>query len=45
MPATLCCTWKGEYRIDGNAFVYTDKDSGRVVNILRYRIRRIAEWG
>ena len=37
--------WKGEYRIDGNAFVYTDKDSGRVVITLGYPIRRIAEWG
>jgi hypothetical protein len=36
--------WKGEYRIDGDAFVYIDKDSGRVVAILGYPIRRIAEW-
>ena len=37
--------WKGQYRIDGNAFVYIDRDSGRVVTILGYPIRRIAEWG
>jgi hypothetical protein len=37
--------WKGKYRIDGDAFVYIDKDSGRVVTILGYPIRRIAEWG
>ena len=37
--------WKGEYRIDGNAFVYIDRDSGRIVTILGYPIRRIAEWG
>jgi len=37
--------WKGEYRIDGDAFVYIDKDSGRIVSILGYPIRRIAEWG
>jgi len=37
--------WKGEYRIDGNAFVYIDRDSGRVVTILGYPVRRIAEWG
>ena len=37
--------WKGKYRIDGDAFVYIDKDSGRVVPILGYPIRRIAEWG
>ena len=37
--------WKGEYRIDCDAFVYLDKDSGRVVTILGYPVRRIAEWG
>jgi hypothetical protein len=38
-------SWKGKYRIDGDAFVYSDKDSGRVVTILGYPVRRIAEWG
>jgi len=28
--------WKGEYRIDGNAFVYIDRDTGRIVTILGY---------
>ena len=28
--------WKGQYRIDGNAFVYIDRDSGRLVTILGY---------
>jgi hypothetical protein len=37
--------WKGEYRIDGDAFVYIDKESARVIAILGYPIRRIAEWG
>ena len=37
--------WKGEYRIDGDAFIYIDSDSGRVVTILSYPVRRIAEWG
>jgi hypothetical protein len=37
--------WKGEYRIDGDAFVYVDRDSSRIVTILGYPIRRIAEWG
>ena len=36
--------WKGRYRIDGDAFVYSDKDSGRVVTVLGYPTRRIAEW-
>ena len=37
--------WKGQYRIDGDAFVYIDRDTGRMVTILGYPIRRIAEWG
>ena len=37
--------WKGKYRIDGDAFVYIDKDSGRVLTIIGYPVRRIAEWG
>lgn len=37
--------WKGNYRINGNAFVYIDRDSGRIVTILGYPTRRIAEWG
>jgi hypothetical protein len=36
--------WKGKYQIAGDAFVYIDKDSGRVVTILGYPIHRIAEW-
>jgi hypothetical protein len=34
-----------QYRIDGDAFVYLDRDSGHVIAILGYPIRRIAEWG
>ena len=37
--------WKGNYRIDGDAFVYIDQDSRRIVAILGYPTRRIAEWG
>ena len=36
--------WKGKYQVDGNTFVYIDKDSGRIVTILGYPTRRIAEW-
>src|SRR5215475_10972212 len=28
--------WKGKYQVDGDAFVYIDKDSGRIVTILGY---------
>jgi hypothetical protein len=37
--------WKGNYRIEGSAFVYLDKASGRIVTILGYPTQRIAEWG
>jgi len=37
--------WKGEYRIEGDAFVFMERDSGRVVTILGYPIGRIAELG
>lgn len=34
-----------EVPIDGNAFVYFDKESSRIITILGYPTRRIAEWG
>lgn len=37
--------WKGNYRIDGSAFIYTDRDSGRVVTILAYPTQRLAQLG
>jgi hypothetical protein len=35
--------WTGTYRIDGQAFVYSERNSGRVRTILGYPIRRIIE--
>lgn len=37
--------WKGCYRIEGNAFVYDDFDSGRVSTILGYPTQRLAQLG
>jgi hypothetical protein len=37
--------WKGNYNIDGDTFVYIDRDSARVVTILGYPTGRIAELG
>jgi hypothetical protein len=37
--------WKGHYHIDGKAFVYDDRDSGRLVAILGYPAARIAKLG
>jgi hypothetical protein len=37
--------WKANYCIEGDAFVYIDKDSARVTTILGYPARRIAQLG
>ena len=33
---TFAIGWKGRYRIDGPAFVYSDEDTGQVATILGY---------
>src|SRR3990170_3080702 len=35
--------WKGNYRIDGPAFIYTGRDTGRVTTILGYPTHKIAQ--
>lgn len=35
--------WKGQYRIDGAAFVYTDRKTRRVTTILGYPTQKIAQ--
>ena len=35
--------WKGNYRIDGDAFVFIDHNSARLVTILGYPTRRLAQ--
>ena len=42
---TFAIGWKGNYRIDGDAFVYVDRDTARVVSILGYPVQRIRELG
>jgi len=37
--------WKGRYRIDGPAFIYTDRETGRVTSILGYPTQTIARAG
>jgi hypothetical protein len=34
--------WKGRYHIEGPAFIYTDRDTGRVTTILGYPTQTIA---
>ncbi|MGA8761863.1 MAG: hypothetical protein WB562_03155 [Candidatus Sulfotelmatobacter sp.] len=43
--ANFAIGWKGNYNIDGAAFVYIDRASARVVTILGYPTARIAELG
>jgi hypothetical protein len=40
--ATFAIGWKGNYQIDGDAFVYIDRDTARVTTILGYPTRRLA---
>jgi hypothetical protein len=42
---TFAIGWKGRYRIEGAAFVYSDNDSGRVTSILGYPTAQLAEIG
>jgi hypothetical protein len=35
--------WKGHYRIDGSAFVYSDRDTGRLSTILGYPTDKLAQ--
>ena len=37
--------WKGHYHIEGSAFIYTDRDSGRVRAIFGYPTQAIARAG
>jgi hypothetical protein len=37
--------WKGNYHIDGSAFVYSDRDTGRVTTIIGYPTKKIAQAG
>ena len=37
--------WKGRYRIEGPAFVYADRDTGRVTTIVGYPTQKLAQAG
>lgn len=43
--STFAISWKGHYRIDGPAFVYSDRDSGRVITILGYPTEKLTDIG
>ena len=37
--------WKGNYHIEGPAFIYADRETGRIITILGYPTARIAQMG
>ena len=41
--ATFAIEWTGSYRINGPAFVYSDRDTGRVITILGYPIEKLVD--
>src|SRR5258707_4355713 len=34
--------WKGHYRIEGAAFIYTDRDTGRTTTVIGYQTDKLA---
>ena len=40
---TFAIGWRGRYRIEGPAFVYSDYDSGRVTTILGYPTKKLGQ--
>ena len=38
---TFAIGWKGRYRIEGSAFVYSDHDTGRVTTFLGYPVDKL----
>ena len=43
--ASFAIGWKGNYQIEGDAFVYIDRENARVTTILGYPTRRLAQLG
>jgi hypothetical protein len=37
--------WKGRYRIEGAAFIYTDRDTGRITAVLGYPTDKLVQKG
>jgi hypothetical protein len=37
--------WKGNYRIEQDAFVFIDRETARIITILGYPTRRLAQLG
>ena len=42
---SFAIAWKGHYRIEGPAFIYADRNTGRVTTILGYPTQKLADAG
>ena len=42
---TFAIEWTCEYRIEGSAFVYTDRDTGRATTIYGYPTQKLPQPG
>jgi hypothetical protein len=40
---TFAIAWKGRYRIDGPAFIFSDRDTGRTTTVLGYPTDKLAQ--
>ena len=40
---TFAIGWKGQYRVEGAAFIYVDRDSGRVTTTLEYPTHKLIQ--
>ena len=43
--ARFAIGWKGNYRISGDVFIYTDRDTGRMLTKFGYPTERLAQLG
>jgi len=43
--SNFAIAWKGNYQIDGEAFVFIDRETARVTTVLGYPTRRLAQLG
>ena len=42
---TFTIDWKGRYRIEGTAFLYTDRETGRLATIHGYPTHKLIQMG
>ena len=45
VDTSFAIEWKGRYRIEGPAFIYADRNTGRVTTILGYPTQKLAQAG